>query len=135
MRAIDLLGGTEILSEEACLELLQSQGIGRLAMVVDDRIDIFPVNYVMDGRSILFGTNEGHKILGFSAGEVAFEVDSIEEEAHAGWSVVLHGTPELVTDRVEPGEDAVHPWTGHKEFLVRIRPRSITGRQVVPGAP
>jgi uncharacterized protein len=132
MRAIDLLGGTEIVSEEDCLELLRSQSIGRLALVVDDRIDIFPVNYAVDGRSVLFRTNEGRKMRGADAAEVAFEVDSIEQEVHAGWSVVVRGEPEDVTDQVEPGADAVRPWAGRKERLVRITPRSITGRRVVP---
>jgi len=132
MRAIDLLGGTEILSEEDCLELLRSQSIGRLALVVDDRIDIFPVNYAIDGRSVLFRTNDGRKLRAAGDGEMAFEVDSIEAEAHAGWSVVVHGDPEDVTGTIEPGEDTVQPWAGRKEYLVRITPRSITGRRVVP---
>jgi nitroimidazol reductase NimA-like FMN-containing flavoprotein (pyridoxamine 5'-phosphate oxidase superfamily) len=132
MRAIDLTGGTEIVSEEDCLQLLSSERIGRLAMVVDDRIDVLPVNYVVDDRSILFRTNHGHKMRAAGDGEVAFEVDSIESEAHAGWSVVVHGHAEDVTGKVEPGADAVQPWAGRKEFLVRIIPRSITGRRVVP---
>ncbi len=132
MRAIDLLGGTEILSEQDCLELLETQSIGRLALVIDDRIDIFPINYAVDGRSVLFRTNEGRKMRGAGTGEVVFEVDSIEAEAHAGWSVVVHGEPEDVTEAVEPGADTVEPWAGRKEFLVRITPRSITGRRVVP---
>jgi nitroimidazol reductase NimA-like FMN-containing flavoprotein (pyridoxamine 5'-phosphate oxidase superfamily) len=132
MRAIDLLGGTEILSEDDCFELLRTQRIGRLALVIDDRIDIFPVNYAVDGISVLFRTNEGRKMRSAGAGEVAFEVDSVEAEAHAGWSVVLHGEPEDVTGTVEPDADTVQPWAGRKEFLVRITPRSITGRRVVP---
>lgn len=132
MRAIDLQGGTEIASEEDCLEMLRNQSIGRVAMVVDDRIDIFPVNYTLDGRSILFRTNPGRKLRGASASEVAFEVDSLEPDTHAGWSVVVHGAPDDVTDQIEPGTDTVEPWAGPKDFLVRITPRSITGRRVLP---
>jgi uncharacterized protein len=132
MRAIDLLGGTEIVSEEDCLELLSTQSIGRLALVVDDRIEIFPVNYAVDGGSILFRTNEGRKMRGSSSCGVAFEVDSIEPEAHAGWSVVVHGEPEDVTGEAQTSPDTVQPWAGRKEYLVRIRPRSISGRRVIP---
>jgi len=132
MRAIDLLGGTEIVSEEDCLELLSSQSIGRLALVVDDRIEIFPVNYAVEGGSILFRTNEGRKMRGSSSCDVAFEVDSIEPEAHAGWSVVVHGEPEDVTGESQTIPDTVQPWAGRKEYLVRIRPRSISGRRVIP---
>jgi uncharacterized protein len=132
MRAIDLLGGTEIVSEEDCWDLLGSQSIGRLAVVIDDRIDIFPVNYAVEGRSVLFRTNEGRKTRGAGTAEVAFEVDSVEPEAHAGWSVVVHGEPEHVTGQVEPGAVTAQPWAGRKELLVRIKPRSITGRRVSP---
>jgi nitroimidazol reductase NimA-like FMN-containing flavoprotein (pyridoxamine 5'-phosphate oxidase superfamily) len=132
MRAIDLLGGTEIVSEEDCLDLLRGESIGRLALVVDDRIEIFPVNYAVDGGSVLFRTNDGRKLRGSGSAEVAFEVDSIETDAHAGWSVVVHGHPEEITDDGETAPDGVHPWAGRKEFLVRITPRSITGRRVIP---
>ncbi len=132
MRAIDLLGGTEIVSEADCLDLLRSQSIGRLAMLVDDRIEIFPVNYAVDDRSVLFRTNDGRKMRGACTSEVAFEVDSIEADAHAGWSVVVHGEPEDVTGRTAPDAESVQPWAGRKEYLVRITPRSITGRRVIP---
>jgi uncharacterized protein len=132
MRAIDLLGGTEILSEDDCVELLRTQSIGRLALVVDDRIDIFPVNYAVDGTSVLFRTNQGRKMRGAGTGEVAFEVDSIEAEAHAGWSVVVHGERGDVTGTAEPGPETVQTWAGPKEVLIRISSRSITGRRVVP---
>jgi nitroimidazol reductase NimA-like FMN-containing flavoprotein (pyridoxamine 5'-phosphate oxidase superfamily) len=132
MRAIDLLGGTEIVSEEDCLELLRSESIGRLALVVDDRIEIFPINYAVDNGSVLFRTNDGRKFRGSGTAEVAFEVDAIEADAHAGWSVVVHGHPEDITDLGETARDQVQPWAGRKEFLVRITPRSITGRRVIP---
>jgi uncharacterized protein len=132
MRAIDLLGGTEIISKEDCLDLLRSESIGRLALVVDERIEIFPVNYAVDGGSVLFRTNDGRKLRGSGGAEVAFEVDAIESDAHAGWSVVVHGHPEDITDHGETASDDVQPWAGRKEFLVRIAPRSITGRRVTP---
>jgi uncharacterized protein len=132
MRAIDLLGGAEIISEPDCLDLLRTGSIGRLALVVDDRVEIFPVNYSVEGGAVLFRTNDGRKLRGSSTSEVAFEVDAIEADAHAGWSVVVHGHPEDITDRGTSAPDQVHPWAGPKEFLVRITPQSITGRRVMP---
>jgi uncharacterized protein len=134
MRAIDLMGGTEIVSEEDCLDLLGSESIGRLALVVDDRIEIFPVNYAVNSGAVLFRTNDGRKLRGGGTEEVAFEVDCIEADAHAGWSVVVHGHLEDITDLGRTAPDAVKPWAGRKEFLVRITPRSITGRRVIPPA-
>ena len=37
MRVIDLQGGTEIVSEAACLELLRSTSVGGVVVVVDGR--------------------------------------------------------------------------------------------------
>jgi uncharacterized protein len=131
MRAIDLLGGTEIVPEEACFDLLRSWNIGRVAVVVDGAPEIFPVNYHMDGDRICFRTNDGRKLHGLRSGEAAFEVDCINLGARVGWSVVVHGEAESIAvadDAVLP--DAAQPWTGPKDFEVRIRPRSIAGRQV-----
>jgi hypothetical protein len=131
MRAIDLRGGAEIVSKEACFELIKSRNIGRVAVVVDGAPEIFPVNYRMEGDSICFRTNDGRKLHGLRTGEAAFEVDCIDPGVHAGWSVVVHGEAEsiVVADESEP-LDAGQPWTGPKDYEVRIRPRSVSGRRV-----
>jgi hypothetical protein len=136
MRAIDLLGGTEIVAEDDCWEFLRSEVIGRVAVVIDGRVDIFPVNYGLDGEGIVFRTNAGRKMEGIAEGEVAFEVDSIDRGAKAGWSVVVHGEARDITRFDGPERQrAAEPWTGRKDFLVRISPRAITGRRVVPASP
>jgi nitroimidazol reductase NimA-like FMN-containing flavoprotein (pyridoxamine 5'-phosphate oxidase superfamily) len=133
MRSIDLLGGTEILREEDCWDLLASEAIGRVAVVFGGQVDIFPVNYGLDGDGILIRTNAGRKMTGAMRGEVAFEVDRIEPEAKAGWSVVVHGQAHDISRFDGPERmRAAQPWTGPKDFLIRISPRSITGRRVVP---
>ena len=134
MRAIDLLGGTEIISDEDCLELLRGEVIGRVAVVVNGHVEIFPVNYAMDGNCVVFRTNDGTKLRGIETSDTAFEVDRIDPKAHAGWSVVVHGEGEEFAAADDPNaQDSPLPWTGAKDFLVRIRPRSITGRRVLPG--
>lgn len=133
MRAIDLLGGTEFVCEADCWTLLATQSVGRLAVTVDGKVDIFPVNYALDGDGIVFGTNAGRKMSWASDGEVAFEVDWVDGASASGWSVVVHGTAQQVsrTDEGAP-QSAVEQWAGKKDFLVRIAPGSVTGRRVGP---
>jgi nitroimidazol reductase NimA-like FMN-containing flavoprotein (pyridoxamine 5'-phosphate oxidase superfamily) len=131
MRSIDLLGGTEILREEDCWDLLGSERIGRVAVAIEGQVDIFPVNYGLDGDGILFRTNAGRKMTGAMGGEVAFEVDRIDPDAQAGWSVVVHGEARDISRFDGPERlRTTQPWTGRKDFLFRIAPRSITGRRV-----
>jgi nitroimidazol reductase NimA-like FMN-containing flavoprotein (pyridoxamine 5'-phosphate oxidase superfamily) len=133
MRAIDLLGGTKIVSESDCWDMLATQSVGRLAVSVDGQIDIFPVNYGLDGDGIVFRTNSGRKMSWATCGEVAFEVDAVDEQTHSGWSVVVHGTARDISRFDGPERQrAAQPWSGHKDFLLRIAPRSITGRRVAP---
>ena len=133
MGATDPLGGTEIISEQDCWELLETQVVGRVAALVDGQVEIFPVNYGLDGDGVIFRTNAGRKIRGVLAGEVAFEVDLIDPQVHSGWSVVVHGTARDITAYDAPlRQRAAQPWTGSKDFLVRITPRSVSGRRVCP---
>jgi len=133
MRAIDLLGGTEVISREDCLELLAEQRVGRIGVVVDGQVEIFPVNYAFDGECIVFRTNSGRKLTGVRTGEATFEADELEGSARAGWSVVVHGHTERMPTEPQPGVDLTsEPWTGPKDFTVRLTPRAITGRRVVP---
>jgi nitroimidazol reductase NimA-like FMN-containing flavoprotein (pyridoxamine 5'-phosphate oxidase superfamily) len=133
MRSIDLLGGTEILSEADCWDYLATECIGRVAVAFGGQVDIFPVNYGLDGAGILFRTNAGRKMTGATGGEVAFEVDHIDRIDKAGWSVVVHGEARDISQFDGPDRlRSAQPWTGSKDFLFRITPRSITGRRVVP---
>jgi nitroimidazol reductase NimA-like FMN-containing flavoprotein (pyridoxamine 5'-phosphate oxidase superfamily) len=131
MRALDLIGGTELMSEEHCWEFLASEEVGRVAEVIDGRVEIFPVNYGLDGHAIIFRTNAGLKMAGTFGREVAFEVDRIDETAHLGWSVVIHGDVQDITSLENPKRlEGPRPWSGDKDFLLMIRPRSISGRRV-----
>ena len=136
MRVLDLIGGTEIIAEQDCWDLLETQDIGRVALVVGSQVEVFPVNYGIDGEGIIFRSNAGRKMTGTAAREVTIEVDDIDWAARAGWSVVVHGEARDITayDGLER-QRAVQSWTGSKDFLVRIAPRSITGRRLVPPEP
>lgn len=129
MRSIDLVGGTEIVSEAACWEMLGTQSVGRLAVSMDGQIDVFPVNYRLDGNAILFRTNAGRKMSWAARGEVAFEVDFVDVAGRSGWSVVVHASAVHI-EPIDAVDEAEQSWTGPKDLLVRITPRSVTGRRV-----
>src|SRR3954447_16838375 len=51
------------LDAEECWELLEGEELGRLAYRLVDEVHIVPINYVVDGRSLLFRTSSGNKLL------------------------------------------------------------------------
>ncbi|MEY2568945.1 MAG: uncharacterized protein QOE35_3474 [Actinomycetota bacterium] len=127
------------LTYEQCLELLADQCVGRLAVIVAGRPEIFPINYVLDGDAVVFRTNSGTKLFGTTQGEVAFEVDITHAPSLSGWSVVVHGIAQEVTDGDRADlQERLHGlplgvWAaGDRPHLMRIAPNEITGRKVVP---
>src|SRR5688572_33264291 len=84
--------GIAILETNTCWELLRSSDVGRLAVSIGNRPDIFPVNFVVDHGTVVFRTAEGTKLAAAVLGEaVAFEVDGYDAEAGEAWSVVIRG--------------------------------------------
>ncbi len=124
------------LSEDECWRHLGESGIGRLAVVVGHQPDVFPVNYLVDeDNTIIIRSGEGTKLAAALMGQlVAFEIDAFDEEHHAGWSVVVHGTAS--EDRTLPGvihdeELGVEPWVdGRKARHIHIEAKEITGRRL-----
>ncbi len=98
--------------------------------------DIVPINFVVDDETIVFRTAEGSKLFALTINqEVAFEVDGWGETS--GWSVVLHGRAEQITDY----DDVLHaealplqPWVPTvKLHYVRIVPAQVSGRDFAFG--
>jgi nitroimidazol reductase NimA-like FMN-containing flavoprotein (pyridoxamine 5'-phosphate oxidase superfamily) len=129
MRNLDLSGGAELITEADCWSLLGTVDYGRLVVDGDGRPDIFPVNFEVVGSAILVQTNMGHKLLAALRGPVAFEADHVDPAARIGWSVVVHGRARDASDEA-PRDPERTPWTGPKQFRLRIEPESITGRRV-----
>jgi nitroimidazol reductase NimA-like FMN-containing flavoprotein (pyridoxamine 5'-phosphate oxidase superfamily) len=124
--------GLEALSERECWELLATANIGRVGVTDGGLAVILPVNYLVDGDEILFLTNPGTKLDAVVGGQVvAFEVDSLDPDTGAGWSVHVVGrgtTGAVPKDGVLPT-----PWAGDvKAHLVRLRPEVLTGQRIHP---
>ncbi|MET3141377.1 UNVERIFIED_ORG: nitroimidazol reductase NimA-like FMN-containing flavoprotein (pyridoxamine 5'-phosphate oxidase superfamily) [Arthrobacter sp. UYEF10] len=128
------------LTFDDCWELLASAVIGRLALVVDGHAEIFPVNFVVERRSVVFRTAAGTK-LWESMKEVAaaFEIDGYDDRTGEAWSVVARGTTALIDSQEEQSAaDALglEPWQpGAKSHYVRLEPNRLTGRRFKVTAP
>jgi uncharacterized protein len=122
------------LTFDDCWELLANDIVGRLALVVDGHPEIFPVNYVLQRRSIVFRSAGGSKLWG-AQGErpAALEIDGYDPATEEAWSVVARGDTELIGDQAEKDDaDALHlePWQpGPKDFYIRLTPKALTGRR------
>jgi uncharacterized protein len=131
----------EEIGEEECFALLEGQTLGRLVVVRDGRPEIFPVNYAMDGRTIVIRTAEGLKLDYGSLAHVAFEVEDIDQIARAGWVVVAHGFAEEITDggdrwSVHAREVGASPWVkGARDRYLAIAHNQVSGRRIFRPTP
>ncbi len=121
-----------ILSATESWDLLASVALGRLVTSVDGQPEIFPVNFVVQHRTVLFRTAEGTKLVSTAINShILFEAD--DHNAAEGWSVILKGIGRMLrtTEELEEAERAqLLPWTATlKQHFVRIQPISITGRR------
>jgi len=125
---------TELTPEE-CHDLLSTHGVGRLAIDTATGPEILPVNYGVDAGAIVFRTAPEHATSRVAGARVAFEVDRIDPAFSQGWSVLVRGHADTVTDPEEIrrlDEQAYSaPWAGEERDLwIRIDPDTITGRRI-----
>lgn len=123
------------LDRNTCLRLLRGAVIGRVAWDAGDgRISVLPVNFVVDGDSVVFRSAEGGKLAAARKRRTAsFEVDDVEPALRTGWSVLVSGTAEVVGDaaairRLERLPLAPWPPMAPESRFVRIRLEEVTGR-------
>ena len=125
----------QVLAEDGCLSLLKSREVVRITFEFKGRLEIFPVNYGVDGAVIVFRTSPGTKLEAVPKTSVAFEVDSWDSASGVGWSVIARGRAEDVTTNI--GRVAEHlRWMpvepaapGGRWHWLAIKPTEITGRR------
>ncbi len=118
------------LDEAESFRLLASSTLGRLAIAVGGRPEIFPLNYVVGDGKVYFRTAPGNKLLGLTVNShVAFQSDFHNERE--AWSVVVKGTArQLDTEAEIAAVDALNlrPWVPTEKYVyVEIAPSEITG--------
>jgi nitroimidazol reductase NimA-like FMN-containing flavoprotein (pyridoxamine 5'-phosphate oxidase superfamily) len=133
MQLTDTRTGMEVLDRSQCLEALGTVPVGRVVMVVGGAPFVAPVNFCVDGESVVFRTADGTKLRAAGRGSVAFEADDYDATTRTGWSVVVHGDAHEI-DPPPAGDGPAldpDPWAGgEKPHWVRIHATSVTGRRV-----
>ncbi len=95
----------EELPEHECWEMLDRVRFGRLAMAPMGDPDIFPVNFLVDGTTLLMRTAAGTKLANIVVNAaVAVESDGIDGDV--AWSVIAKGRARMVSSFTE-----TTPWT------------------------
>lgn len=126
------------LDRAECLRLLAASHVGRVAVATGTIEPVIrPVNYVFDDRSqcVVFRTSAGSKLHALLMGRrAAFEVDELDHRTRTGWSVIVVGIVEEVTQPIELrrleklGLDVWAP--GDPARWVRVRAYRVSGRRI-----
>jgi hypothetical protein len=136
MERLDDVTVLEELGTEECLRLLATQGIGRVAFIVDGEPAVLPVNFTLVEDVVVFRTAAGSAFdVLIRQAEVAFEVDHADPAYHSGWSVVGRGPAEGLED-IMPAEVLdrlpLRPWgLAAAPGWIGVRLREVTGRRLV----
>jgi nitroimidazol reductase NimA-like FMN-containing flavoprotein (pyridoxamine 5'-phosphate oxidase superfamily) len=130
--------GLELLDEDECWALVEGTSVGRVGVTVAALPAIFPVNYTVLDGAVVFRTADGSKLHAASEGTVVvFEVDHVDASDRSGWSVMVLGRAEVVSDlgfALRVLDDGLEPWAdGVRARIVRITPELVTGRRIVHG--
>ena len=130
----------ETLPADECYRLLSTQEIGRIGVNAEHYPLILPVNYAVDGSTLVIRTHPGTVLRAAEHANVTFEVDEIDRATRSGWSVVVRGQAEevgpehrqeIVSRTLATG---VEPWApGEHGHWVRLIVHDISGRRIVPG--
>ena len=120
-----------VLSEDESWGRLGGVALGRLVTTFAGEPEIFPVNFVVQHRTVLFRTAEGTKLFSaVASGTVVFEAD--DHNVAEGWSVIVRGRARVLrtdADIAEAERAQLLPWTATlKIHYVRLTPSDITGR-------
>jgi nitroimidazol reductase NimA-like FMN-containing flavoprotein (pyridoxamine 5'-phosphate oxidase superfamily) len=127
------------LDRPECLRLLAATGVGRIVVSVAewDHPVIRPVNYVFDepSQSVLIRSALGSKLHALlRSAKAAFEIDGIDPAGRVGWSVIIVGVCEEITNTADLRRIeglGLEPWApGHKGHWIRIRANTVTGRRI-----
>lgn len=129
-------GPVLVLDEEQIWKLLEHTAHGRLVITPGGRVEIFPLNFAVQDRTLVMRTGPGNKLAGMAVDEnVVVEADGILDDQ--AWSVVLRGRAELLeseAERARAEELELKPWVPTpKDFFVRITPDEVSGRHFAFG--
>ena len=126
----------EELDRDSCVDLLRTNGVGRIAFVLGNYPVIFPINYrlIEDGDIVrlLLQTRPGN-VIDMANQRVALQIDDTDSEHASGWSVLVRGRmhhlrdPALMDLR---GRLERTSWVPDHDAWIAIDAVEITGRRL-----
>jgi len=132
--------GLIIIELDECYDLLLSQPVGRLGLIEGAEPLVLPVNYLVDGRSLVFRTGQGSKLsAALMQHPVCLEIDGWDDFDHTGWSVLVKGFADVVDEATEVARlDLLptRPWSSPelRRQWIRVVPEEVTGRRIATPA-
>jgi uncharacterized protein len=126
----------EAIGREQCLDLVESNHLGRVAWQAADLPQILPVTYAMYQGLVYFRTTPDGILSELAQPtRVALEVDELDQQTRSGWSIVLHGRTSAVSEPDALADlwaaDSLVPWArGNRTLFICIRPDRVSGRVV-----
>jgi uncharacterized protein len=131
--------GLEVLSRQDCLQLLEQTHVGRIAVSIGALPVVLPVNFALFDGDILIRTGRGTKLDAATINAVvAFEIDGIDPYYHTGWSVLVQGIAEEITDKTELTRAKavpLTPWAGVDGHYLRVSAQIMSGRRLTTDIP
>jgi len=125
----------ETLGREECVRRLAAHGVARIGVEHRGGVGIFPVNYVLDGDSVVVRVRPDGVLDEATRGTlVAIEIDHADTMYHEGWSVLVQGRCTHVSDpgeRDSLGHLPLLPWGGSdRDLYLRVAMERVSGRHI-----
>lgn len=121
------------LDRAQCLDLLRSAHIARVVLSIKCIPVALPVNAAVQDDCVIFSTDSGSKLTASVEGQVvSVEADHMDFTYRTGWSVLLTGRAQLVTEAadIEWASSRLQAWVPEPHsFLVRVQSTLISGRR------
>jgi nitroimidazol reductase NimA-like FMN-containing flavoprotein (pyridoxamine 5'-phosphate oxidase superfamily) len=131
----------EYLDDSGAMRLLAAAPYGRIVFVRDGEPEIRPMTHLVDAGEVIIRTRLNAALTSALAVDgglrITYEADRLDVERRTGWSVIVSGTAAPVADQ--------HRQARYKSLLqtmlavtddtvIAIRPKTVTGIRIVPGA-
>lgn len=119
-----------------CMARLSSVPFGRVVFTERALPAIRPVNHIVDDGNVIIRTNLGMAV-GSAVGRgtvVAYEADAIDPRTRTGWSVVVTGVAQVVTEPEDLAryQRLLDAWVdGGRNAVIRIPAELVTGYELV----
>jgi len=125
-----------VLTSEECRRLLSTVAVGRVGVTMGALPVVLPVQFALHDGDVVFQTVQGTSFHAASTDAVAaFEADSYASDGSSGWSVLVQGRSQTLTDAADL--DQLRPlftdrWTtppSHADRIIRIHTSLVRGRR------